>query len=349
MEQSLVTVVVPIYNVEKYLERCLSSIVDQTYSNLEILLIDDGSPDLCPQICEEWAKKDNRIKVIHKENGGLGMARNTGIEHATGKYIFFFDSDDYLDLNTIQKAVALAEQENAEIVVFGMSVVNYRGEIIRKYIPEAETLTYRGDDVQKVFLPDLIDNRNKEVTVKNLCFSAWACIYSMDLIRRVNWKFVSERQFISEDSYSLIWLYQYINCVAILKESLYFYCENNTSLTRIYREDRFDRIKQFYDASMQMAKTAGYGETILKRISALFFSFSIAAMKQIAAADLTFPEKWKRLKDIVNDPACEKALSLLNEKEYGMERQLLFWAIGHRLSFMAYVLVKAQLIKETSR
>ena len=102
----LVSVVVPIYNVEAYLDRCISSVVLQTYSNLEIILVDDGSPDRCPQICDDWARRDCRIKVIHKENAGLGMARNTGIEHATGSYVYFLDSDDYMSLRRLKRRCA---------------------------------------------------------------------------------------------------------------------------------------------------------------------------------------------------------------------------------------------------
>lgn len=94
MENPLISVIVPIYNVEEYLNRCVESIVNQTYQNLEIILVDDGSPDKCPQMCDEWACKDSRIKVIHKENGGLSDARNAGMKIATGEYIAFVDSDD---------------------------------------------------------------------------------------------------------------------------------------------------------------------------------------------------------------------------------------------------------------
>lgn len=111
MSNGLVTIVLPIYNVEKYLNRCINSIVNQTYKNLEIILVDDGSPDKCPEMCDEWEKKDTRIKVIHKQNEGLGMARNTGIENATGDYICFFDSDDYLELTAIEKLYKLAEKQ----------------------------------------------------------------------------------------------------------------------------------------------------------------------------------------------------------------------------------------------
>ena len=94
---SLISVIVPVYKVEPYLNKCIESIVNQTYKNLEIILVDDGSPDNCPAICDSWAEKDSRIKVIHKENGGLSDARNAGMVHATGEYIAFVDSDDYID------------------------------------------------------------------------------------------------------------------------------------------------------------------------------------------------------------------------------------------------------------
>ena len=102
--EPMVSIVVPVYNVEAYLDRCIESLVNQTYKHLEIILVDDGSPDNCPMICEKWAGLDERIKVIHKENAGLGMARNTGLEHATGDYICFFDSDDYVASDTIEKS-----------------------------------------------------------------------------------------------------------------------------------------------------------------------------------------------------------------------------------------------------
>ena len=91
----LISIIVPIYNVQKYLDRCMKTLLNQTYRNIEIILVDDESPDECPKMCEEYAKIDQRVKVIHKKNGGLGFARNSGLEIAQGKYIIFVDSDDY--------------------------------------------------------------------------------------------------------------------------------------------------------------------------------------------------------------------------------------------------------------
>ena len=128
MEVGLVSIVLPIYNVEKYLDRCIESVVRQTYKKIEIILVDDGSPDSCPQKCDDWAKRDGRIKVVHKKNAGLGYARNTGIENATGEYICFFDSDDYIALDTIEKAYNLATKEESDMVIFGFCYVRANGE-----------------------------------------------------------------------------------------------------------------------------------------------------------------------------------------------------------------------------
>ena len=100
--KKLISVVLPIYNVENYIEKCMESVLNQTYKNIEIILVDDGSPDNCPIICDQYVKEDNRVKVVHKENGGLSDARNAGIKVANGDYITFIDSDDYVDKDYVE-------------------------------------------------------------------------------------------------------------------------------------------------------------------------------------------------------------------------------------------------------
>ena len=114
-DEPLISVIVPIYNVEKYLNRCIDSIIAQTYKNIEIILIDDGSPDNCGAICDEYATKDSRIKVIHKKNGGLSDARNAGIDIAKGKYISFIDSDDFVSRYFIETLYKCLVENNADI------------------------------------------------------------------------------------------------------------------------------------------------------------------------------------------------------------------------------------------
>ena len=116
----LISIIIPIYNVEKYIHRCVDSVINQTYQKLEIILVDDGSPDDCGKICDEYATKDNRIRVIHKENGGLSDARNHGIDSATGEWFFFLDSDDWIYPQTIEKLYDAAIKNDVSI-----SICNY--------------------------------------------------------------------------------------------------------------------------------------------------------------------------------------------------------------------------------
>lgn len=116
----LISVIIPIYKVEEYLDECISSVVNQTYKNLEIILVDDGSPDNCPAMCDDWAKKDERIRIVHKTNGGLSDARNAGIDVASGEYIAFVDSDDYIKPDMLEKIYAAIRREDADIAVCGI-------------------------------------------------------------------------------------------------------------------------------------------------------------------------------------------------------------------------------------
>lgn len=138
---SLISVIVPIYNVEKYLDRCVDSIINQTYKNLEIILVDDGSPDNCPKMCDDYAKIDNRIKVVHKENGGLSDARNVGMEVATGEYVSFIDSDDYISLDFYETLFQTMIDNDSDIVE--CSVVKfYENEKFDEYSDDLKITNY---------------------------------------------------------------------------------------------------------------------------------------------------------------------------------------------------------------
>ena len=128
-----VSIVIPIYNVEKYLKKCIDSIINQTYENLEIILVDDESPDNCPKICDDYKTIDSRIKVIHQKNQGLSGARNTGLKEATGKYIMFQDSDDTLENNSIEKLYQAIKKYNAKIVIGGRYYDFEDGSVVCKY------------------------------------------------------------------------------------------------------------------------------------------------------------------------------------------------------------------------
>ena len=119
MKEIKVSIILPIYNVEKYLDRCVDSLLNQTLKDIEIIMVDDGSPDNCPQMCDEYAKKDRRVKVVHKKNGGLGFARNSGLDIANGEYVAFVDSDDYVGLDMYKTLYDRAEVDKCDAVFCG--------------------------------------------------------------------------------------------------------------------------------------------------------------------------------------------------------------------------------------
>lgn len=116
--QALISVIIPVYNVEEYLRECIDSVLAQTYKNFEIILVDDGSTDSSGKICDEYAEKDSRISVIHQKNGGLSVARNTGSDASSGDYVYFLDSDDYIDKNALKTLLIIAQKDNSDIVFF---------------------------------------------------------------------------------------------------------------------------------------------------------------------------------------------------------------------------------------
>ena len=117
IKEAVVSIIVPVYKAEKYIHQCIDSLLAQTYSNIEVILVDDGSPDNCGKICDEYAAKDCRVKVIHQQNGGVSVARQTGIDHATGEYSIHADPDDWVELNMIEELVAKAVADNADMVI----------------------------------------------------------------------------------------------------------------------------------------------------------------------------------------------------------------------------------------
>lgn len=334
MTEGLVTVAVPIYNTERYLDRCIQSIVSQTYWNLEILLIDDGSPDRCPEICDHWARQDSRIRVIHKENAGLGMARNTALKNANGEYICFVDSDDFLSPETVARAYALAKAERADVVAYGMADVDAAGGIMARRIPRLPQQIYRGNQVREIFLPALMGPAPDTGKYCGLFRSLCGGLFSMVRIREIGWQIPSEREIISEDSYALLDLYGFADTVAVLPEALYFYfCENPKSLTHTHRRDRFEKIKILYHACTALCRERNYPAEVARRCGDLLLDLTIGAMKQATMEEL---------RQILEDSLFQQLLGRKREDKLGFQKRCLFWAAARKHVFLCCLLLDAK-------
>lgn len=211
----LVSVVVPVYNVERYLRRCIESILIQTYQNLEVILVDDGSPDNCPAICDEYAKEDARVKVIHKMNGGLSDARNIGMRAASGDYLMFVDSDDWLEKNAVECLYQLLISCNAHIAIGGMQRVEDQTNRILQtdFNGTKNVVSMTKDQAMKVFF-------------QNGC-AAWGRLYRRNVHSGIEFP-VGE---INEDEAIVLFLLDRCNIVVQTNEIVYNYRCRAESIT----------------------------------------------------------------------------------------------------------------------
>lgn len=238
-----VSVIVPIYNVESYLDRCIQSLLNQTLKEIEIILVDDGSPDNCPAMCDEYTKQDNRIKVIHKKNAGLGYARNSGLEIATGEYVAFVDSDDFVDINMYESLYSKAKSNHYDTVLCNCYFYRNEKSMQKREDINQETIFIGRKEVDD-FLLDIIGPLPEYKHDVKYMMSVWHGIYSMDLIKKENLRFVSERDFISED---IIWDIDYLHKaqrVCYVPNCLYYYCLNEASLSMQFNPNRYERNKK---------------------------------------------------------------------------------------------------------
>ena len=236
---SLVSVVVPVYNAEKTLEKCLDSIVAQTYNKYEIILVDDGSLDQSVSICEDYCKRYANFKLIKQENSGPASARNRGIENATGKYVYFIDSDDYVEPNLLETMVEVADENKADMVICNYFIEKFNGSVIEhKYF--CEEGLYTENEALKLgrkLINDVSENR----------------IPPYSWIRMINRKVLIETgiqyedgMIRSEDYHFFVRLQFAVNRICVISKPLYHYVELKSSITHRYIPNYWKSVQSIY-------------------------------------------------------------------------------------------------------
>jgi len=297
--KELVSVIVPVYNVEEYLSRCIDSIINQTYKNLEIILVDDGSPDGCPKICDEYAKKDKRIKVIHKENGGLSSARNAGLDLSNGKFLCFIDSDDFIDKNMIKVLL-----DNLKKTSSDMSVCSY------KKVSDSKMLKI---DLKK----EIIDSYDKKQCFYNLYNElsettelAWNKLYKRELWK--NLKYPNGK--IHEDAFVIHHLINKCQKVVYTNLELCYYFNRENSIMKTFNVKRLDAIdalddrrlffKSINDSNLYFKSCIYYLKSIcFIYIDTKKYSVDIKIKKQLKNR---FISSYKEIKKEINIPLKNK-------------------------------------------
>lgn len=340
----LVSIIVPVYNVENYLEFCVNSLIRQTLKNIEIILVDDGSPDKSPKICDNFIQKDSRIKVIHKRNEGLGMARNSGLKIASGKYVMFIDSDDYIDLNTVEILYTNAIKNNLDLIGYKYDRFTNEGPYILNNQEYNIRLFSAKRDIRNQALYIFIDNPHLMKNNEEKCFgSACTILYKRELIKKYNIKFHSERNLMSEDYIFNYDFLQKSNIIGYIPIELYHYRNNNSSLTNTYRLDRIIKAvdfcqfieNKFISDYYSVDKATFFSMSYFFNMIRVYFNFILCSPK------LT----WKEKKEWYNNQIKNKYFtrfvnSYKLDKDYPLYLRISLIIIRYRLFLLQYFFSK---------
>jgi glycosyltransferase involved in cell wall biosynthesis len=244
-----ISVIIPVYEVEPYLKRCLDSVVNQTYTNLEIILVNDGSPDRCGEICENYAHSDSRFKVIHKNNEGLSEARNTGLEIISGDYVFFVDSDDYIEHKAIEVLARRAKETDADLVIGNFIIIDETGKMFYRDPFENEKLDVnslrKSSEKFKYFFGR-----------KYGAYGASVCnrLYNIKFLRSFNIKFEKNELVYPEDMLFNMKLYINDPKIELVSENIYYYVMRPYSIVNSYRTNLAERFINLLDSFCRYAE-----------------------------------------------------------------------------------------------
>ena len=338
-----ISVIVPVYNVEKYLAQNADSLLRQTWQNLELIFVDDGSPDSSGQICDAYQQKDSRVKVIHKQNEGLGFARNSGLEIAEGDYVAFIDSDDYVDSDMLERLMKPILEDNADTVIGGFQRVNDLGEVL--YLEQYQNRTFRGTEVFEKFLPKIFGSDPRKHDAFRM--SVWNGIYSMDLIRKHNIRFPSERVMISEDLLFDFDYYKYAQSVAVIDSVAYCYRENPTSLTSKYRPTKLKMVTDLY---LEMEKRIkdnyqDYAEP-LHRLQTQYFINLRGCIKQETRkrTGKSIGENRKKIIELCNHPVVKKVSKSHPLNRLNLKQKVFVLLLRYRCAWLLSILAEFNMI-----
>ena len=321
-----ISVIVPIYNVEKYLPQCIDSILAQTFINFEVILVDDGSADNCGEICDEYAEKDNRIIVIHKKNAGVSAARNIGIEAARGEYLMFVDSDDFLECEMLEIMYKATLDLNPDCVASGLKYYFEKSGKIR--INAFEDAFFSMDSEFNKYYKMLTDNF--------FLAAIYSKLYKKSIILNNNIRF-DERYSILEDGMFVIdYLKRCKKCRCISKP-LYFYRQfESFSLMKKYNRNAIEALREYERKGEWLARGL-IGENVKAFTAGMMRFFYSSVYKLYFSSDLSSKEKLNILKQYVNDDVCDKIFKRLGYNDInGLKNKINFFLYRNKMYILLH-------------
>lgn len=331
----LVSVIIPVYNTEKYLNECLMSVVNQTYKNLQIILVEDGATDSSPLLCDIWEKKDSRVSVIHKKNEGLGYTRNVGLEVSDGKYVCFLDSDDSIELNTIEVCVNILESKQADACFYPRKTFDKKGNYSKcKNIPSK--LEFENEEIRNEFSKIYWGPHPSDQEEPFLHPSVCRGMFLRKTIEDNRLRFQSERICLSEDVVFGLEFCKFAKKIIIIPLYLYNYTFNEMSLTKSYRPQRIEQAKALYSImESQIKDYKGLSDALIRCQKRYVDTVRQCIEMEVKTIKLHgFFKAYSNIKKICEDPFVRSIFSDFIIRETKMRKK---W-------FLSFVLKKRVII-----
>lgn len=340
MNSLLVSVIVPVFKTKEYLGQCVQSLRSQSYSNLEIILVDDGSPDDCPAICDTLATQDTRIHVIHKENEGAAFARKAGLDAASGQYVLFVDSDDWLDTDAVASCVKIAQRDSADCVMFG-----YIREYPEKSIPNplfpfdfSYDTKLSEEKIHRRIVGLMGEELSEPQRIDNLS-SFWMRLYRAEVARKG--RIVSERVVgTSEDT--IFNLYALDGCrISYINRCFYHYRKTNAqSITTAHKADLAEKWDVMYSVIQEYIDNSGKAEAyrtpFLNRVACGMIGLGLNEI----SSSTNIWQKSRRLKAILSKPLYTEAFAQLDTSYCGVKWKLFFLLCKEKAAFPLALLLQ---------
>lgn len=330
-----VSVIVPIYKVEKYLRQCIDSIINQSLKDIEIILVNDGSPDNCPKICDEYKKIDSRIKVIHKKNGGLSSARNAGMKIATGEYIGFVDSDDYIEHDMYEKMYYTAKEHDVDFVMSDYYKVHETNKTEVSAIIDGGI--YNKNKIKNIIYPQLIMKENIDY---GPLLAVWHCLYKNSFLKDNDIYFDEVVKYSEDNLFSSIVGYKSESFYYMKGSYFYNYRYNPNSISATYKEDSLsvyvemnNRLyNKFYNC-----KEFSFNRQL--NLHMIYYTFNY--INQVIGSNLTFKEKYKKIKDTMIKKEIRRAFNNFTLPDVNMKLKLCILMLKHKMAF-TYMIIRAK-------
>ena len=333
------SIIVPVYNVEKYLHRCMESLLAQNIPDYEIILVDDGSKDRSPEICDKYAQEYSFVSVIHKKNEGLGFARNSGLAMAKGKYVSFIDSDDSVTPEHFCELLRTAEKYHADACLGGMTDKYETHEVV-SYHPFAGKV-FNKREIMDMMLPSMVgyDECGHNYSGMSVCSG----IFNREIIERNSIYFCSERTYISEDVIFDIEFMSHCNIVAIVESAGYNYYHNVGTLTTKYRPERFEQIKKLYLYEIQIIADKDNYANLCRRIESMFLAnLRVAIMQEVNYRGLDWKKSNKAIESMICDECVQTVIKNYDFSKLPVKQKLFCQAIYNKNNLLTYALAALQ-------